>query len=260
MDRLTVGRNGTARAFVRIGPRSAPRMRLLCVPYAGAGPAVFRSFSPSLPAGVEVWAVRLPARESRLTEPPVADLPTVVAALVEEFADTDPFGDPPLPYALFGHSMGGLVCFELAHAMRRHGLPTPAHLFVSARRAPRIHDDQAGIHRLPSDQFLAEVTKLGGIPAEVLAEPGLIDLIMPALRADFAICHTYRYAADAPLSCGISVFGGRSDPTTTTEQLAAWRAETAGPFAMNLYPGGHFFLHQNQQDLLAEVSRVLDGR
>jgi medium-chain acyl-[acyl-carrier-protein] hydrolase len=251
--------NGAGRVFVRLASRSLPRFRLLCVPYAGAGAAAYRSFSAALPPDVEPWAIRLPGREVRLAEEPVPDIGPLVAALVEDFLAADPFGQPRLPYALFGHSMGALVCFELARALRRAGLPMPAHLFVSGRRGPRIPDEEAGIHRLPSDRFVAEVTKLGGIPAEVLAEPGLIDLLTPALRADFAVCATYRYTAGPPLPCGISAFGGRFDPTTSTEQLVAWEAEATGPFAVRLFPGDHFFLYTNEREIAAEIGRDLGG-
>ncbi|SDX39121.1 medium-chain acyl-[acyl-carrier-protein] hydrolase [Saccharopolyspora shandongensis] len=253
----------TRPALVRIGARTSPRLRLLCVPYAGAGTAAYRTFPQALPPWVEVWAIRLPARESRLAEPPLADIRSVVDVLVEELAGDEAFGPAPegrapLPYALLGHSMGALVCFELARALRRHELPQPAHLFVSGRRAPNIPDELPAIHRLPEAQFLAEVRRLGGIPDSVLAEPGLIDLIAPALRADFAVCETYRHTEEPPLPYGISAFGGRSDPTTTPEQLARWSEEADGPFTMRLYPGDHFFIHAHHRQILTEICRDID--
>lgn len=244
---------------VCVGPRTSPRLRLLCVPYAGAGAAAYRDFPQALPPWLEVWAVRLPGRETRLTETPLTEIQTVVRALVEEFQRADPFGPQPLPYALFGHSMGALVCFELARALREHGLPTPMHLSVSGRRGPSIPDELPAIHRLPLPQFLTAVQELGGIPEKVFAEPGLIDLIAPALRADFAVCETYEHTAQPPLPYGISAFGGRSDPTTTPEQLASWSAEAGGPFTMRLYPGDHFFIHTQQRQILAELCHDLGG-
>jgi surfactin synthase thioesterase subunit len=245
-------------AIVRIGPRAAPRYRLLCVPYAGAGTAAYRDFAEVLPPWLEVWAVRLPARENRVAEPPLTDLTSVVTALVDEFAHDDPFGREPLPYALFGHSMGALVCFELARALRRGGLPEPAHLAVSGRRAPRIPDELPSIHRLPMPRFLDEVRRLGGIPERLLAEPELMALLAPALRADFAVCETYRHADEPPLPYGISAFGGRADPTTTPEQLELWREETSAEFTIRLHPGDHFFLHAHHRQILADLCRDLE--
>jgi surfactin synthase thioesterase subunit len=242
--------------IVRVGPPRTPRVRLLCVPYAGAGTAAYRAFPTVLPPTVEVWAVRLPARETRLTEEPLTDIGAVVTALVDELA-TEPF-PADVPFALFGHSMGALVCFELARALRRKGMPEPAHLFVSGRRAPRIRDELPSIHRLEPARFLDAVEQLGGIPGQVLAEPGLLDLIAPALRADFAVCETYRHTGEPPLRYGISAFGGRSDPTTTAEQLAAWSTETADRFTLRLYSGDHFFLHTHHRLILTELCRDLE--
>jgi medium-chain acyl-[acyl-carrier-protein] hydrolase len=233
---------------VRIGARSRPRMRLFCVPYAGAGIAAYRDWPAGLPDWLEVWATRLPARETRLGEPPVARLPEVVGPLADHLSGLD-----PLPVVLYGHSMGALVCYELARELIRRDRPEPAHLFVSGRRAPHFPDHLPAIHDLPKAQFLERVRDLNGIPARILAEPGLIDVIEPALRADFAVCETYRHAGAAVLSAGISVFGGDEDPTTTGEQLAAWQVHTTGAFRLRMLPGDHFFLHRRRRDLLAAV-------
>jgi medium-chain acyl-[acyl-carrier-protein] hydrolase len=244
---------GRSRTLVCLAPRPAPRHRLICVPYAGAGPAAYRRFPAMLPPEVETWAVRLPARESLIAEPPLEHIDPVVDALADQI--TPP--DPPVPFALFGHSMGALVCFELARTLRHRGRPVPTHLFVSGRRGPRLPDPLPAIHRLPRSEFLAAVRRLSGVQDELLAEHGLIDLLVPALRADFAVCETYRYTDQPPLDCGISAFGGLSDPTTSSDQLAAWCRETTGPFRMSLFDGDHFFLHRHAPAILGAVAREL---
>jgi medium-chain acyl-[acyl-carrier-protein] hydrolase len=258
-----MGEQATAdRCVVRLGARGVPRYRLFCVPYAGAGTTVYRDFPQDLPDWVEVWALRLPGRESRLAVPPLTDLGAVVEELVEGLTGggpLDPTGTPPLPYAMFGHSMGALVCFALARAMRHRGLPEPAHLFVSGRRAPHLPDELPSLHRLPQADFLAEVRRLGGIPDQVYAEPGLIELLAPTLQADFAVCETYRHQVEPPLTCSISTFGGESDPTTSPHQLAAWQAETSGRFTARLYSGDHFFLHAHRARILADIGRDIAG-
>ena len=255
---MSSGNGANRAAIVCIGPRPSPRLRLLFVPYAGAGTAAYRMFPEVMPLWLEPWVVRLPGRETRLREPPLTEIGAVIDSLAGEFAAGGPFGpapggQEPVPWALFGHSMGALVCFELARAVRRMGLPSPVHLFVSGRRGPQVPDDLPAIHRLPRQEFLTAVQRLGGIPERVLAEPGLTDVIAPALRADFALCETYRHAGDAPLPYGITAFGGRSDPTTTPERLAAWSAVTAGPFTMRLYSGDHFFIHPHRRRIVAAM-------
>lgn len=240
--------------LIPIGTRDRPRARVLCVPYAGAGTSAFREWPVIVPQWLEVWAVRLPARESRLAEPPIGHVAPVVAAIADQLAELD-----PLPYALYGHSMGALVSFELARELRRRGVAQPRHLFCSGRRGPQIPDALPGIHHLPKPEFLAAVRRLNGIPERLLAEPGLIDLIEPALRADFAVCETHRHTQGPPLGYGISVFGGWSDPTTTRDQLEAWRAHTRSTFRMHMYAGDHFFIHTNRDAFLADLLADFPG-
>jgi medium-chain acyl-[acyl-carrier-protein] hydrolase len=239
--------------LARIGHRTDPEVRLVCIPYAGAGVAAFRAFPAALPAAMEVWAVRLPAREGRLAEAPLEHIRPVVDTIADEIDIR--LGD--LPLALYGHSMGALVAFELARTLRRRGRPAVRHLFVSGRRAPRLPDELPTIHRLPVADFLAAVTKLDGIPAQVLSEPGLIELIVPALRADFAVCETYTYAEEPPLDCPITVFGGTADPTTTPAQLQAWCEESSVAFRSRYYEGDHFFLHPHTRSILAAMAEDL---
>jgi medium-chain acyl-[acyl-carrier-protein] hydrolase len=247
----------TAAWLVRLAARERPRARLICVPYAGAGTAAYRPWTTALPPWIEVWAVRLPGRESRLVEPPLTDLRALVAALTVAVAEELP-DRAALPYALYGHSMGALVCYELAQALLAGGLPAPVHLFVSGRRAPQIPDELPAIYHLPPQEFLAEVRRLNGIPEAILAEPGLIELILPALAADFAVVETFTYAAAPPLPLGISAFGGDLDPTTAVAQLAAWEEQTRGPFSMRMLPGDHFFIHSQRDALLPALASDLD--
>ncbi|GIE99518.1 thioesterase II family protein [Paractinoplanes rishiriensis] len=225
-----------------------PRARLIGVPYAGAGAAAFHGWPAELPEWLELWAVRLPARETRIGEPPMADVHAVVAAVADALAGFD-----DTPYALYGHSMGALVAFELARELRRRGSPAPVRLCVSGRRAPQRADDLPGICHLPKPEFLAAVRRLNGIPEQLFDEPGLIDVLEPALRADFAVCERYRHTAEEPLATGLSVFGGDRDPTTDLEQLHAWRRQAAGPFVLRTYRGDHFFVHTRRRELLTDL-------
>lgn len=239
-------------AMVHIGSGAGARLRLVCVPYAGAGAAAYRELAGLLPPWVQVCAVRLPGRESRIAETPLADIGAVVTEVLDWF---DPGG---VPYALFGHSMGGLVCFEVARRAVQLGLAEPVALFLSGRRAPQFPDPERALHLLPEPEFLAAVRALNGIPAEVAAEPGLLELIAPALRGDFAVCENYRYTGERLLSCPVSVFGGQADPTTTVPWLEGWREHTTGRFQLRLYPGDHFFLHTSRGDIARAITHDLE--
>jgi medium-chain acyl-[acyl-carrier-protein] hydrolase len=162
-----------------------------------------------------------------------------------------------LPYAFFGHSMGALISFELARQLRRHHQVTPTHIFVSGRQAPQLPDTTPAIHHLPAPEFVARLRRLNGTPDEVLHNAELMGLILPTLRADFAVCETYVYTPDAPFDCSISAFGGLQDDDVDRDALAAWQAQTRRSFTLRLFPGNHFFLLNSRALLLQALYQDL---
>lgn len=233
-------------------PNLQPKLRLFCFPYAGAGASVFYSWSNKLPSDIEVCAVQLPGRESRIAETPFTRLDPLIEALTPVLAP-----NLELPFAFFGHSVGALICFELACQLRRQKLPTPLHLFVSARRAPQIPLSQFPVHQLPEPAFVERIRHFSGTPWEVLQNPELMSLFLPILRADLAINETYVYQPEAPLSSSISAFGGFYDPEVTMEELDAWRDLTSSNFSLLMFPGDHFFIKSETNALLAAISEDL---
>jgi medium-chain acyl-[acyl-carrier-protein] hydrolase len=221
-------------------PRPAARLRLFCFSYAGAGGAMYRTWLDALPPSIELCAVQLPGRENRFREPACTSMPRLIDALVPALA-------PALdrPYALFGHSMGALVAFEVARALQTlPHVPQPLHLLVSGRRAPHLPESDAPMHALPADQFIAEIgRRYGGIPAEVLRERELLDLLLPGLRADMTAIETHVHIAKSPLACPVTAFGGDADPRATVTQLAAWQSHTLAASRVQTFPGGHFYLN-----------------
>jgi medium-chain acyl-[acyl-carrier-protein] hydrolase len=246
--------NPTEAARWIIRPRPAPRarMRLFCLPHAGGGASAFRGWADSLPAEVEVCPVQFPGRENRVAEPAFTSLPALVDALAEVME-----GFQTLPFALFGHSNGALVGFELARTLRARGRPGPVHLFASGRRAPDLPSDRPDTHHLPDDEFLAELQTLGGIPQQLLEHRELLELLLPALRADVTIHETYEFREQPPLDLPITAYGGLADPRVSREQLQAWNRHTAGPFVMRMFPGGHFYLHDDRPAVLRTLSADL---
>src|SRR5262245_34574163 len=187
-------------------PNPGAALRLFCFPYAGGNSLIYRSWTEQLPLAVEVCAVMLPGREARLRERPYTCLPPLIEALAEALL-------PRLnkPFAFFGHSMGALISFELIRELRRNCGLAPAHLFVSGRRAPQIENNDPPTYNLPEGDFIQEIRHFNGTPQEVLEHPELMQLLLPVLRADFAVCETYTYTEEPPLECPISVFGGLQD-------------------------------------------------
>ncbi|HEX8456603.1 MAG TPA: alpha/beta fold hydrolase [Pyrinomonadaceae bacterium] len=216
--------------------------RLFCFPYAGGGSLLFRRWLPYLKGAVELCAAQLPGRETRMRESPVSELRVLVDALAREIK---PFLDRP--YAFFGHSMGALVAFELARRLRDEGMVEPMHLFLSGRRAPQLPKTDRALHTLPEAEFIEEVIRLNGTPREVLSHPELMQILIPLLRADFAVCQTYEYAPHAPLRSSITALGGLHDEWIDHASLDAWREHTTANFAVRMFPGDHFFLNQTPE-------------
>lgn len=230
-------------------PQPAPRVRLLCFPYAGGGPGVFRPWARFLPDGAELSVVQLPGRDRRAAEPPLHDIPTMIARLGPElrrFAGT--------PLVLFGHSLGARLAYETAHWLRANGQP-PALLAVSGWAAPhlRLHrtaPDTTPTHLLPEDQFVDAVLSMDGTPPEVLQHPELRAMFLPILRADFAAAANYRHEPRPPLDCPVTAFTGTHDPYAPASTLPEWSHYTLGRFQHQAFPGNHFFLRDHRDALL----------
>lgn len=238
-------------------PRPNPRaaLRLFCFPYSGAGASIFAAWPNVLPPGIELYAVQLPGRESRLRESPYTSLPPLVADVAEVVR---PMLDRP--FAFFGHSMGALVAFELARYLRRRHNLTPVLLCASGHRAPHLPDPHPPAYVMPEPELISELRRLNGTPREVLEHPELLQLVLPILRADFEVCETYAYAADRPLECPIVACGGLEDTDVSREEVAAWREQTSAAFALRMFPGDHFFLHSARPLLLQTLARELAQR
>ena len=227
--------------------RAAPRFTLVCFPYAGGSATIFHEWGRDLPEGVEVQAVRLPGRGTRIREPAMTDMRALVDALA---AVVEPEG----AYGLFGHSLGARIAFELARELARRGAPPPAHLWLSGSRAPQLPARRPPIHDLPDPALIAELRNYEG---GLVDNPELLELYLPILRADFALHDTYTHAHAPPLVTPISVFGGVDDPFITREELEAWREHTRASFDVEMFAGAHLFLHGARQPLLARIGRDL---
>jgi medium-chain acyl-[acyl-carrier-protein] hydrolase len=170
----------------------------VCVPHAGGGVATFRGWPERL-ANAEVGIAQLPGRGSRLREPVVTTLVDAAAGVADSIAAA-----PASPTVLFGHSLGALIAFEVAKRLRDRGWPLLA-LFVSGRRGPSLPDPLPPVSGLPADAFVVEVRRrYDAIPDAVLADGDLMQLLLPGLRADFAMLEGYRYEPATPLGCPLA--------------------------------------------------------
>jgi medium-chain acyl-[acyl-carrier-protein] hydrolase len=236
-------------------PRPNPnaKVRLFCFPYSGAAANIFYPWADVLPPSWELCPVQLPGRGNRMSEPLATRLEPQVEAVAGGIA---PYLDKP--FAFFGHSMGALISFELARHLRRSGAPLPLHLFVSGHEAPHLPDRNPPLHALPEGELLDKLRELNGTPEEVLRHPELRELLIPILRADFAVCETYVHRPELPLDCPISAYSGLGDDYVNREELEAWREQTTGRISIRMFPGDHFYLNTARPYLLQALARELE--
>lgn len=209
-------------------------LRLFCFPYAGGSATVFRKWPEYLPENVEVCAIQLPGRGSRLRESLhtnmsdlIADLHAAIVDIIDE-----------MPFVFVGHSMGALTAFELCHSLQT----SPQHLFVSGFRAPHLPMRTKAIFDLPEDEFIEELKVLGGMQPQIMQNRELMNLLLPVLRADFRICDTYMHEKRPILDCGITSVGGIQDPRANKDELQMWEEYTNDSFTLHMLPGDHFFI------------------
>ena len=233
-------------------PNTNAKLRLFCFPYAGGVASTFSSWSESLTSKVEICPIELPGHGHRITERPFNRMKPLIHELA---CGLLPYLNKP--FVFFGHSMGGLVSFELTHLLyQRYGL-SPVHLFVSGRRAPQVPKSEPPIYHLPEAEFINELRSLNGTPEAVLRDAELMELFLPVLRADFATIETYVYTQKPRLNCSITVLGGLQDCEVSCEALEAWREQTNANFSMQMFQGDHFFINSNQTTLLQFLDREL---
>ncbi len=230
---------------------TAAPIRLFCFAYSGAGASIFRTWAAQLAPHIEVLAVQLPGRETRRKESLLSNLPALIQTLTPALL---PYLDRP--FMFFGHSVGALISFEVARQLRRLAHLTPFHLIASGRQAPQLLASAPPIHQLPDADFLEKLRAYNGTPAIVLENVELMNLFMPILRADLALNETYIYTPEAPFEFAIAAFGGLQDEQVSQAGLSAWQEQTTGDFCLKLLPGDHFFIKNQQMEILQFISSL----
>lgn len=227
---------------------SGRRIRLFCFSYAGGSAAPYLPWQAALPPEIEVCAVQLPGRGPRFAEAPIRSFPQLIETLAPIVTCVTREDD--LPFAFFGHSLGGLLAFELARHCQRFRLPMPEHLFVSASNAPQYRRTRRRLHELDDDALIDALKDYNGTPPAALAHRELMDLLLPAIRADFALVENYAYRQDMPLDIPITVLAGTNDKHVASKRLCRWQEETTEACHLHWFEGDHFFIHSHQRAVL----------
>ncbi|KAA2267020.1 thioesterase [Solihabitans fulvus] len=232
----------------RFHPAPDSATRLVCLPHAGGSASFFFPVSRALSPAVDVLAVQYPGRQDRHTEPTVDSVPELADLI---FAALRPWLDRPL--ALFGHSMGATVGFEVARRLEQRAGIVPLALFASGRRAPSRYRDEL-VHTKDDDGLVRELTLLSGTDSRLLGDEEMLRMIIPAIRGDYRAIEAYRCEPGATLRAPIVAFTGDADPRTTLDEAQAWREHTESEFDLTVLSGGHFFVANHQSEILAAIS------
>ncbi|WP_224304258.1 thioesterase II family protein [Streptomyces olivaceus] len=235
------------------GPASPEATTLVCFPHAGGLATSFYALSQTLSERLDVVAVQYPGRQDRHREPAIEDL--------RELADqtftalTEALGTER-PLALFGHSMGACVAFEVARRLEEQAGVGRTTLFVSGHRAPSLPRTE-NLHLQGDDALLRDIRALSGTAPHALDDEDIVGLFLSSLRADYRAIGTYRAPEDAVLGCPVVALTGDTDPKTTVEEAQAWRDHTTGPFTLKVFSGGHFFASDHTEAVADLVSQHL---
>jgi len=241
-------------AWIRIyRPTRSARIRLVCLPHAGGAASYFMPVAAKLTPEIEVLAVQYPGRQERLREPLLASVEELADGLARALTVTRAADGCEL--ALFGHSLGASVAYEVARRLEDAGT-VPAALFVSGRRAPTTPRDERS-YLLGRDEFIDMIKSLGGSDPRVFENEDLVDMVLPALRSDYQAADTYRWTAGPPLSCPVHVLVGAEDGRVSEAEARAWAEMTACGFTFQGFPGGHFYLNEQLPKVLDTVRRAL---
>ncbi|MEV0902713.1 alpha/beta fold hydrolase [Actinoplanes sp. NPDC049802] len=234
----------------RFHPADGAPIRLLCMPHAGGSASYFFRVAKALAPEIDVLAVQYPGRQERFSEPGLTSAREMADRLVEAVL---PLLDRPI--ALFGHSLGATVGFEVALRLQERGI-VPAAFFASGRRAPHL-SSFARTHLRDDAGLIADVRALAGTDSWLLEDEDVLRMVLPAIRSDYIAAETYEYRPGPRLRCPIVAIIGDDDPRVTVEQADAWREHTGAGFELDVHPGGHFYLNDHVDAVLRRITEHL---
>ena len=233
-------------------PNPVARLRLICLPYAGGSATTYASWPQWLVSEVELIAVQLPGRASRMAETAFSSMQELVAALHSEIHCC-----LDKPYLLFGHSLGSRVGFELLKSLERDGSRLPVHFIASGGAPAYVPLREKPMHQLDDAAFIESLRKIGGTPEAILQSAELMELLLPTLRSDFRIAETRQIPVERPIDCALSLFVGDDDDTVLLEDMHAWRDcfQRGGEFST--FPGGHLFVDNAGPAVVDRINRII---
>lgn len=228
-----------AKAFkpIRISDNSI--IDLFCFPYAGSGASIFYSWANYLDPKINIYGFQAPGKEDRISEDLVVDLNTLIQNAVQELKQII-----NKPFALFGHSMGSVLAFEIAKFLESENL-TPKLVILSGRPPPEFGLRMNPISHLEDKELITELRKLEGTDTRILENEELMELLLPIIRADFRISESYKSSSNLKISSPMIAIGSEEDPWLNELEFNEWKQYSHNTTKIQFFPGGHFYLKEH---------------
>ncbi|WP_449603624.1 thioesterase II family protein [Paenibacillus sp. Marseille-Q9583] len=231
------------------------KIKLFCFPYAGGSAgSIYSKWSESLSQHIQVVPVELSGRGNRINDLLYDNLKDIVNDVFRLIEKDIVEGTP---YAIFGHSMGSIIAYEIYHKIKACDYKQPVHMFLSAKLPPHIDPEESTLHMLPDESFLDEIIKIGGTSKEILLYPELLEIFLPILRADFKAIETYKYVERGQrIECSSTILVGK-DESQPDDGMQEWRRHTKSEISIIEISGGHFFINEQVTEVLKIVDKAM---
>lgn len=228
-------------------------MRLFCLPYAGGSEAIYYKWRKYLHPSIQLEPIELKGRGKRWSEffyetleEAVDDIFNVIK---NKICDDD--------YAIYGHSMGSLLAYELYYKINEMRVRKSKHIFFSGYEAPSMIKGKENTYTLPDYDFIKNVIDLGGTPEELMINKELRQISLPIIRSDFKIVETYSYQErENKIECDVSILNGKQD-SINLEEILAWKNHVCGGFKVYNFEGNHFFINDNVENITSIINNTL---
>ncbi|MHB8063776.1 MAG: thioesterase II family protein [Ruminiclostridium sp.] len=234
------------------------KIQLFCIPYAGGSALIYSQWKKYLHESIELCPVELSGRGKRIGSP---FYKSIYEAADDIYNNMKEVLSSNSSYALYGHSMGSLLVYELLYKLKSSGLCGPRHVFFSGSNPPHINKNKKTLHLLPEKEFIDEVLKLGGTPTDTFKNEEIAQVFVPILRADFKILETYNYfPKESKISCKVTALTGTDDATVLLHDVYSWKEYVESEFNVVEITGGHFFILDNAQKVVSIINNTLVSR
>lgn len=228
-------------------------MILFCLPYAGGSEVAYYKWKNYLHPSIELIPIELKGRGKRFNEIFYESLEEAVDDIFENIKDKIINNS----YAIYGHSMGSLLAYELYYKIKEMNMEKPKHIFFSGYRAPSIIREKENLYNLPDYDFMKKVMDLGGTPEELMKNQELLEVFIPIIRSDFKILENYKYKEKKDkIDCNVSILNGKQD-AIKLEEILAWKNHVSKEFKFYNFEGNHFFINTNIENITNSINDTL---